>query len=207
MSVKSGVTAIANEVIGDIQKEAEAIIASAENEAKETLRAAKEQADKTYHQILLEVDHKAEAEKRKIASVTEVELRNRLLQAKEELVDEAFVKATAKLREFVQTDDYAPYLLRLVEQIAEQMEQKVLVVEVNKKDHAILTDEALKKAAKKAKVEFKLSDATPDFIGGCKVSSEDGKIVYDGTLNNRLSVLKPELRAQIAKSLFGEKSQ
>jgi vacuolar-type H+-ATPase subunit E/Vma4 len=207
VSVKSGVTAIANEVIGDVQKEAEAIITSAENEAKETLRAAKEQADKTYHQILVEADHKAEAEKRKIASVTEVELRNRLLQTKEELVDEAFVKVTAKLKEFAQTADYASYLLGLVEHIAEQMEQKVLVVEVNKKDRAILTDDALKKAAKKAKVEFKLSDATPDFIGGCKVSSEDGKIVYDGTLDNRLSVLKPELRAQIAKSLFGEKSQ
>jgi vacuolar-type H+-ATPase subunit E/Vma4 len=207
VSVKSGVTAIANEVIGDVQKEAEAIIASAENEAKETLRVAKEQADKTYHQILVEADQKAEAEKRKIASVTEVELRNRLLQAKAELVDEAFVKATAKLKEFVQTDDYAPYLLKLVEQIAEQMEQKVLVVEVNKKDRAILTEDALKKAAKKAKVEFKLSDKTPDFIGGCKVESEDGKIVYDGTLDNKLAELKPELRAQIAKSLFGEKSQ
>lgn len=206
MSVKSGVTAIANEVIGDVQKEAEAIIGAAENEAKETLRVAKEHAEKTCQVILVEADQKAEAEKRKIASVTEVELRNRLLRAKEELVDEAFQKATAKLRAFVETDDYTPYLLRLVEQIAKQMEQKVLVVEVNVKDKAILTADALKKIDKKAKVELKLSDSTPDFIGGCKVQSEDGKIVYDGTLDNRLSVLKPELRAQIAKSLFGEKS-
>jgi V/A-type H+-transporting ATPase subunit E len=207
VSVKSGVTAIANEVIGDVQKEAEAIIGAAENEAKETLRTAKEQADKTYHQILVEADQKSEAEKRKIASVTEVELRNRLLQAKEELVDEAFQKATAKLKEFVETADYAPYLLGLVEQIAKQMDQKVLVVEVNNKDQAILSVDALKKVGKKAKVEFTLSNATPDFIGGCKVSSEDGKIVYDGTLDNKLAELKPELRAQIAKSLFGEKSQ
>jgi V/A-type H+-transporting ATPase subunit E len=206
VSVKSGVTAIANEVIGDIQKEAEAIIASAENEAKETLRVSKEQADKTYHAILVEANHKGEAEKRKIASVTEVELRNQLLQAKEDLVDEAFQKALVRLKEFVETDDYPNYLLKLVEQIAKQMDQKVLVLEVNAKDKAILTPDALKKASQKAKVDFKLSEETPNYIGGCKVQSEDGKIVYDGTLDNRLGELKPALRAQIAKSLFGETS-
>ena len=73
---------------------------AAENEAKETLRVAKEQADKTYHAILAEANQKAEGEKRKIASVTEVELRNRLLQTKEDLVDEAFEKALVKLKEF-----------------------------------------------------------------------------------------------------------
>lgn len=207
MSVKSGVAAIANEVIGDVQKEAEAIIASAENEAKETLRIAKEQAGKTYHAILVEADQKAEAEKRKIDSVTEVELRNRLLQTKEELVDEAFQKALVKIKEFVETDDYQIYLLKLVEQIAKQMDQDVLIVEVNAKDKTILTAEALKKVAKKAKVDFKLSEANPNYIGGCKVQTGDGKIVYDGTLDNRLQELKPQLRGQIAKSLFGEKSQ
>ena len=48
MTVKDGVSAIASEVLGDVQKEAEAIILAAENEAKETLRAAKEQADQNY---------------------------------------------------------------------------------------------------------------------------------------------------------------
>ena len=47
-----------------------------------------------------------------------------------------------------------------------------------------------KKPLKKPKVEFKLSEQTPNFIGGCKVQTEDGKIVYDGTLDNRLSGVK-----------------
>ncbi len=206
MSVKSGVAAIANEVISDVQKEAEAVIAAAENEAKETLRAAKEHADRVYHEILVEANRKAEAEKRKIASVTEVELRNRLLQAKEDLVDEAFQKAILKLKEFTATPSYPPYLLKLVKDIAGQMDQKSLVVEVNAKDQAILTPDALKKISQNTGVKLKLSQSNPSYIGGCKVQSEDGKIVYDGTLDNRLTVLKPELRAKIAKSLFGEKT-
>jgi V/A-type H+-transporting ATPase subunit E len=206
LSAKSGVAAIADEVIGDVQKEAEAIIAEAENEAKETLRAAKEQAEKTYNAILSEATHKSETEKRKIASVAEVELRNQLLQAKESLVDEAFTKATESLKAFVETDQYPAYLLKLLDSIAERMDQPVLVVEVNARDKTILTRNALKKISEKTKTELKLSEQNLSVMGGCRVQTEDGKIVYDATLDNRLDELKPELRAQIAKSLFGEVS-
>ena len=48
MSVKDGLSAIANEVLEDVQKEAEAIILAAEKEAKETLKTAKKQADQNY---------------------------------------------------------------------------------------------------------------------------------------------------------------
>ena len=52
MSSKHGISAIANEVIGDVQKEAVALITEAENTAKETLKAAKEQADQNYQTII-----------------------------------------------------------------------------------------------------------------------------------------------------------
>jgi V/A-type H+-transporting ATPase subunit E len=207
LSAKSGVAAIADEVIGDVQKEAEALIAEAQNEAKETLRVAKEQADKTYNAILSEATHKSETEKRKIASVTEVELRNQLLQVKENIVDEAFTKATEALRAFVETEEYPVYLLKLLGKIAERMDQPVLVVEVNARDKVTLTPDALKRAGEKAKTTLKLSEQAPSVLGGCRVQTEDGKIVYDATLDNRLEELKPELRAQIARSLFGEVSQ
>jgi V/A-type H+-transporting ATPase subunit E len=206
VSVKSGVAAIADEVIGDVLKEAEAIIASAENEAKEILREAKEKADQSYNALISEANQKSEAEKRKIASVTQVELRNQLLQAKESLVDEAFARATESLKTYAQTDEYPAYLIKILTTIAERMDQPVLLVEVNAKDKIILTPDTLEIIGKKVNTELKLSDQTPSILGGCRVQTQDGKIVYDGTLDNRLEELKPELRAQIAKSLFGESS-
>ena len=109
-----------------------------------------------------------------------------------------------KLKSFVETDEYQTYLVKLVEDIAKKMEQSALVVEVNAKDKEFLTADMLKKASKKLKVELTISEQTPNYLGGCKVQTQDGKIVYDGTLDNRLQELKPELRAQIAKSLFGD---
>ncbi len=204
MSVKTGISAIANEVVGDVQKEAEAIILAAENEAKEALKAANEKAKENYRAIIAQASEKAEAEKRKIASVTEVEMRNRLLQTKEDLVDAAFEKAVEKLKVFAQSKEYSGYLLKLIEATAKQMGQKNLTVQVNAKDKGWLTQDMLKPMSKKLHSELKLSDETEEYIGGCKIQTDDGKIIFDATLDNRLQELKPALRVQVAKQLFGD---
>lgn len=204
MSVKDGISAIANEVVGDVQKEAEAVILAAEKEAKETLKVAKEQADQNYREIINQVKAKAEAEKRKIASVTEVEIRNRLLQTKEDLVDVAFEKALVKLKEFVKTEEYHDYLLKLIVDVAKKIGQKDLVVQVNARDSEWLTEDVLKRLSKKMHFELRLSEKTEDYVGGCIIQTADGKIIYDNTIDNRLQELKPTLRVEVAKILFKE---
>lgn len=204
MSVKDGLAAIANDVVGDIQKEAEQVILSAEKEAKETLRAAKEQADKNYQTLMTQATAKAESEKRKIASVTEVEMRNRLLQAKEGLVDVAFDKALAKLKDFASTDKYHSYLTKLIEEVAEKIGQGDLVIVVNAKDKELLNQAVLNRLSKKLNRNLTVSEQTENIIGGCKIETSDGKITYDNTIDNKLKELKPVLRVEVAKVLFGK---
>jgi V/A-type H+-transporting ATPase subunit E len=204
MSVKNGISAIAKDVVGDVQKEAEAKILVAENEAKASLKAAKEQADQNYRAAITQAKAKAEAEKRKIASVTEVEMRNRLLQTKEDLVDVAFEKALVELKNFVETEDYHDYLLKTIQNAAKRIGQKDLVVQVNGKDKDWLTADTLKRLSKKLHCELRLSDKTEDYLGGCIIQTENGKIIYDVTIDNRLQELKPALRVELSKTLFGE---
>jgi V/A-type H+/Na+-transporting ATPase subunit E len=204
LSVKDGLSAITSEVLEDVQKEAEAIILVAENEAKEDLKAAKEQADQNYQTIINLGKTKAEAERRRIASVTEVEIRNLLLQSKEDLVDKAFDKALVKLHDFVKTDEYHEHLLKLIEGVAKKIKCTSLTVQVNAEDKTWLTQDILNRLSKRSHRELKLSDKTEDFIGGCKIQTVDGKITYDSTINNRLQELKPALRVEAAKILFGK---
>jgi V/A-type H+-transporting ATPase subunit E len=206
VSIKYGLSAITSEVLEDVQKEAEAIILAAENEAKKTLKAAKEQADQNYQTIINQAKTHAENERRKITSVTEVEMRNRLLQTKEELVNTAFEKALIKLEGFVTTEKYHEYLLKLIEEVAERIGQKNLVVQVNAKDKAWLTQDILNLLSKKLHCELKLSDQTEDCFGGCKIQTVDGKITYDSTIDNRLQELKPALRVEVANILFGKET-
>jgi V/A-type H+/Na+-transporting ATPase subunit E len=206
MMGKDGLSAIAKDVLGDVQKEAETIILTAEREAKETLKAAKEQADHDYKAIITKAKSKAEVEKRKVASVTEVEMRNRMLQTKEELVDIAFEKALVKLKNFVETDDYHDYMLKDIQNAVKRIGIKDLIIKVNAKDKDWLTPDVLKVLSKKLHCALRISEKTEDFLGGCIVQTEDGKIICDATLDSRLQELKPVLRVELSKILFEERS-
>ena len=207
MNVKNGLSAIANEVLGDVQKESEAIILSAENQAKQTLKAGKEQAVQNYQTFMNQAAIRAEGERRKIASVTEVEMRNRLLQTKEGLVDAAFEKALLNLKSFVTIEEYQGYLLKLIKETTVRIGPKNLVIQINAKDKGWLTQDILNSLSKKSRRELKLSDENGDFIGGCKIQTVDGKITCDVTIDTRLQELKPALRVEVAKILFDTETE
>lgn len=206
MSVKDGLSAIANEVLADVQKEAEALVLTAKNDAKQALKDTKEQADKKYQAVLNQAISRAEAEKRRIASITEVESRNLLLQAKEELVDAAFEKALLRLKEFAASDEYHRYLLKLIREVAEELNQKSLVIQVNAHDKEWLTEEELAHLSKRLNCELKFLNQVGDFIGGFKAQTLDGKIAYDSTIDNKFNELKPQLRVELAKVMFKEET-
>lgn len=191
----------------DVRKEAEAIIREAEKEAKDTLLSAKEEANKQYATIMNDAKIKAEVERRKIESVTEVETRNRLLQRKEQLVNAAFDKALRQLTAFTKTEEYYSFLLDLIEETAAQLDSKKILLYLNATDKKRLTQKDLKNLSKKLGIQLEISESTEDCIGGCKLQTPDEKILYDNTIENRLQQLKPSLRVEIAKELFGKEEQ
>ena len=127
-----------------------------------------------------------------------------MLQTKEDLVDVAFEKALVKLKNYVETEEYHEYLLKTIQIAAERIGQKDLVVQVNSKDKEWLTPDVLKRLSKKLHCELRLSDKTENYLGGCIIQTEDGKVICDVTLDNRLAELKPVLRVELSKTLFGE---
>lgn len=206
MNVKDGLAAIAGEVLGDVQKESENIILEAETEAKKILHLAKVEADQTYSSIFNQAKNKAEAEGRKIASLTEVEIRNQILQAKEEQVDAAFEKAIGMLKDFTDSSEYRVYMLKLIERASKKISSKSLTITINAKDKGWLNQEELDKISKKLNLDLKLSDQTPDIIGGCIIRTEDEKVTFDSTINSKLDELKASLRTEVAKILFEEET-
>jgi len=203
MDAKNGVSAIADEVVGAAQKEAEAVISAAENNAKETLRRAKEQADQIQQEVLSKANVKIETEKRKIASVTEVDMRNSLLQTKEDLVDVAFEKALANIKDFIASEEYHDYFLKQVADAAKKLGQKNLILQVNAKDYEWINQITLKHLSAQLHLDLKLIEKTEDYLGGCKIHTADDKIIFDATIDNKLQELKPILRVEVAKKLFG----
>lgn len=200
--IKEGLVAVASEVLEDVRKEAEAIIIDSERVARENLKKAKEEAEKTYSSIIEDAKGKTESEKRRIESETEVETGNRLLNAKEALVEATFEGAVKKLNDFVKTEKYHDYLVILIQEAVKKVGSRRLVVHVNSMDKAWLTHGNLDRLSRTLRVELALADETEDCIGGCKLQSIDGKLLYDNTLENRLQQLRPMLREEVANMLF-----
>jgi V/A-type H+-transporting ATPase subunit E len=205
-TVKEGLSAIAREVLDDVRKEAENIIATSEKNAKQTLLAAKNEAEENYQAIFDKGTSRTDAEKRRIASLTEVEMRNQLLQTKEALVDEAFNKGLSRLMAFTETKDYHNYLLTLIEKSAKAIDSKNLIVHINAKDKEWLTQKKLNQLSTKLRLTLSLAKTNEEAAGGCKLEAADGKIVSDNTFEDSLESLKPALRAEVARILFGKEA-
>ena len=205
--IKDGLTAIASEVLEDVSKEAEAIILKTEADAKEILKTGKKEAAKIYTIKVTEAKAKTEVEKRRIESLTEVEVRNQLLQTKETLVDEAFDKAVARINEFVKTKAYHDYLLKFIQEAVKKVGSKNLTVHVNSKDKNWLEKDQLENLSKKLHFDLKLAEQTENCVGGCKIQTNDGKVIYDNTIENRLQQLKPELRIEVVRIFFSQGDQ
>jgi V/A-type H+-transporting ATPase subunit E len=204
LTEKTGLSAIAHEVFDDVAKEAEVLILKAHEEAKASLQSAKREADRNYQNAVDAAKSRSEAEAKRIASVTDMETRNQLLAAKEELVNDAFRRAQEQIDAFVKTDRYHPYLLDSIRQASERMSIKNLTVKVNAADRAWLAQNSQKLSVGKQGVVFELSDETISCIGGYIIQTKDGSVSYDGTIDNRLSELRPSLRTEAAKILFRE---
>ncbi len=201
-SIKEGLSAIAAEVLDDVRKEAEAFIASAEADAKVTLQSAREEAEKAYVSIKVQAENKAQSEKRKLQSLTDVEIRNLGLLQEEKLVEAAFEKALAKLKEFVKSEVYHDCLLNFIERGAQKIGSNNLLVRVNKEDKTWLEGKILKDLSSKLHLNLALSEDSISCVGGCRIETIDQKIIYDNTFENRLLQLKPLLRLEVAQILF-----
>ncbi|MCW3996610.1 MAG: V-type ATP synthase subunit E family protein [Candidatus Bathyarchaeota archaeon] len=203
--IKEGLSAIAKGVLDDVQREVESIIVNAENEGKKALGAAKAEADEIYATTVTEASVRAEAEKRKIQSVIDVETRNQLLQTKELMVDAAFDKATEQIKEFVKTEQYHNVLIEFIREAVEKVGSRRAVLHVNSVDRTWLAPR-LGDLSKKLNVDLKLAEDEEEFIGGCRVEANDGRTAYDNTLENRIEQLKSTLRLEAAKILFGKEA-
>jgi len=203
-NIKQGLSAIANEVLKDVGGEAETIIQQAESQAKDILEKAREDADQTYKTIVEEAAAKTLAETRSIDSQAEVEVRNMLLQTKEELVDEAFTKALGKLQDLTKTEAYHQRLLDLIQEAAEKMTAKNLFVQLNAADQAWLTQDKLNQLSERLQIDLKIMKKPENFLGGCKVQTPAGDVIYDNTFESRMEQFRPELRLKVAKAMFAE---
>lgn len=182
-----GLTQLKNELIGDAKGQAKEISLETEKERKEIIKEAEKQKQAVLEQAEKEANTLVEDEKREQFAAIQLKAKRIVSEAKEETVNKNMGDVWTAFAKASKDANYPRLLKRLIEEGLDALGDQA-VVQVNNKDKTLA-----KKFAKKVSVVSGLS-------GGAIVSSPDGRI----SINNSLEALFEERREDIRRMVFGQ---
>ena len=162
------------------------------NESKELLLNSYRSLENEYDKIINEGNKESDKVMKQIIGSAELESRNKQILLINEYIEKAFDKAMEKLTIIKRDDDYSKLMSRLIEESINVLGTSDILIYTNSKDIEVV---------KSMLPKFHGSELSSDIInclGGIKVKSKDGSIVFDNTLDNRLINMKPLIRKEIA---------
>jgi V/A-type H+-transporting ATPase subunit E len=174
-------------------------INSAHEQAASKLQSSRSAVEADYNRIIDGAKKQAENLKRQIVGSSRLSARNKQLVLIEDAVGVAFGKAIGKLESVRSSEKYASMMKRLLKDGLDAVGSEA-IVECNDKDRAAVNKLA-SEMERSHNVKIKVSEKAIDCLGGLRVRSKDGSMVYDNTLDSRIERLKPLIKKDIA-SMF-----
>ncbi|WP_309492438.1 V-type ATP synthase subunit E [Candidatus Hecatella orcuttiae] len=193
---------IGEEILADAHAEAKKRIEEAEKQARELVQKAEEEGRK--------VEENAEAETREEAKLIEDrrlsearrEASLKILAEKNRLIGQAFKEAEKKLRGIVKGEAYLKSLRHLTALAASQIGSESIKVKLNEKDLE-RSQQVLQKLKLPSNMKVTFDKKPLKSIGGCVVSTPDGRVVIDETFETRLLFAEKTLKKEVWKILSG----
>lgn len=201
--MKEGAERIRQRILADAQTKADAIRSDASTAADSVLAEANKQAAVNREAILTQARKVAEEHKRRILGMSMLETRKEMLTAKQDILENAFQQAVAKLS----ASDDKTYFAILREMLLAAVDTGEETVILSERDGARVPSEfwkdinlALAAAGKKGKIS--LSAETRNISGGFILLSAGVEI--NNSFLSLLSLQRDELEPEIANILFAQ---
>ncbi len=200
----------AERIIQEINREAEQkiqyLLSEAQEEANKIREEAKKRAEARAEWILRKAQTQAEIEKQRIIAGAKLEVRKRRLALQEKLIQEVITTLHERLSQ-LPDEEYFPMLVDLASEAVDELGMPKARILSNERTLKLLKarkDEFESAVAEKVgrKVEMDIGEPI-NTIGGVMVESEDGSVRVDNTFEARMERFESDLRARIAKALFG----
>lgn len=187
------------------QKESALIseIDSALQNSLKNLESSKSTLQVEYDGIIESSKKQAENLKRQIIGSSALNARNKELIIIESAIDEIFTKAKEKLTQSNNEKNYEKLLTRMIQDSVSKLGSDI-VIQCNKTDQKLVRKISSQESTGK-NMKISVSDDFLDIIGGIKVTSVDGTMTLDNTLDSNIESLKPLIRKDIVQLLRGEK--
>lgn len=201
-----------NYLLRRTRKQAMDEIAGAEHEAAELVAQAAEEAEKLHGGAEAEARDKVQALRRRLVARAELEAREALLRAQEEMLERVWRVAGERLATLDAASTPEQRLARLhalALEAATQLGGGDLTIQVNERDADLLTPEVLESWAQAwherlPGVRLTLADEPATIVGGLVVRSAGSRELVDNSYEQRLAVARETLRGAVMAILTEE---
>lgn len=201
----SNVDMLVGAVLAQADAEAKKIKQTAQANALQIVAEAERQADRQRQATRLAETERANRESAATLGAAHVQARQKVLEAREELIDRVFAQVEEQLAAIRNGPAYPRILIDLVREGVAGLEGESFIVEVMPEDYE-LASQALKSAPIQAKrIEVRQNDQIR--TGGCIISQADGRALYDNTFNSILGRHHLRSRAFVAEILWGKETR
>ncbi len=204
MSSSSALERTINKVISQAEADFITQIDSSFQESLKNLAASRTKLEAEYNRILEGARKQGDNLKRQIVGSSRLSARNRQLVLIERAVNDTFEKAKTILASSNKENSYRLLMRKILKDSVTMIDSDQVIVECNKNDIE-LVEKAISDSFKdNNKIKIKMSDHPLNAIGGIRLTSADGSMSFDNTLDSRIERLKPLIRKSIAQMLRGE---
>jgi V/A-type H+-transporting ATPase subunit E len=194
---------ITEQIAAGSKGEVDGIIKEAKSQAKEITSEAEKKAEELKAEIVDRGKRDAEREKQRIVANAKLQARKLRLDAKEDVIKEAFKAAEDNLKKISSGKEYSSVLASLIKEAQAVVRGDVEVI-ARGDDSKVLTSEYIQKLSADTKSRIELSSATIDTIGGAIVKAKDGRTEVNNTIEMRMERMRGDIRPKVAKALFVE---
>lgn len=206
--MSSGTDKIVSNIISGAQSKVDVIISEAEAEVQSIKDNGNREAELSKQRILNDGEKQSKMRYQQIVSEAKMNSRRAQLRAREDVIEEAFNKATEELEDIASSssDVYKKSLIEIITEAALEIGGGDLIIQLKSEDEDKIKgnlNEIESDVESKIGVKTTLEIGEPiKTIGGAILKTKNGEIEVNNTIESRMLRFRKDLRSKVAKILF-----
>ena len=161
-------------------------------DAQKTLSESLPMLEEEYEKIISDGKKEADKIEKQIVGSADLEARNKALLVVQESAEKVLEKAKEKIANMERNSEYSSLITKLLTEAKSALNTSEVIVYTNSKDKDVV------QSAVSSISGAEHSSDQIDCMGGVKVTSKDGSMSFDNTIDARIELLKPLIRKDIA---------
>ena len=192
MSSNSGLESTIDQVVERNSSEFSQSLKNSLTDAQKILSDSLPMLEEEYEKIIPDGQNEADKIEKQIVGSADLQARNKSLLIVKESADKVLEKAKEKISNMDRNSEYSTLITKLLTEATSALDTSDVIVFTNSKDRDVVQSAVSNISG------AELSNDLIDCMGGVKVTSKDGSMSFDNTIDARIELLKPLIRKDIA---------